>query len=50
MTYMTMVRHACGRCGKQQPAERMVYSKWTRQRYCADLTACAKRARRSVAA
>lgn len=46
MTAATATRHACARCGKKQKADRMVFSTHTRSRYCSDITACAKRARR----
>ena len=39
-----MIRHACARCGRKQPVERMVYSRFTHSRYCADITACRARA------
>lgn len=41
-----MQRHVCARCGRHDTADRMVWSSWTRMRYCADLKACAKRAAR----
>lgn len=40
------VRHACTLCGKLAPAEKLVYSTHTGNRYCPDLDACKKRARR----
>lgn len=43
MTTLTVTRYACARCGKRQPADRMVYSRFTRNRYCRDLTACDRR-------
>lgn len=46
MTAATVVRHACARCGKKQKAEQMVFSSHTRKRYCSDLGACGRRARR----
>lgn len=30
----TPTRYPCARCGKQQPADRMAYSKFTHKRYC----------------
>jgi len=37
----------CARCGKRLPADRVrIYSKWTRNYYCFDMVACARRARR----
>lgn len=41
-----MLRHVCARCGKKSPVERMVFSTFTRQRYCSDVDACGRRARR----
>jgi len=38
--------YPCGRCGKRQTAARMLYSRWTHQRFCTDLDACAKRSSR----
>jgi len=38
---------ACARCGKRLPDEtRRVYSSWTRNHYCIDVDACARRAKR----
>lgn len=42
-----MTRYPCARCGKQSTAERMVYSKWTRNRYCLDFDACTRRKKRA---
>lgn len=39
-------RYPCARCGRHHPADRMVYSTWTKARYCTDVKACEKRARR----
>jgi hypothetical protein len=33
----------CSRCGKRQPAEKMVYSRFTRNHYCADFDPCDRR-------
>lgn len=38
--------YACARCGKRQRPEKMIFSKHTRKRYCRDLDACGKRAKR----
>lgn len=47
MTTNTLVRHACARCGKRQPADRMVYSKHSHLRYCRDFKTCDRRATRA---
>lgn len=47
---VTAVRHACARCGKRQPVDRMVYSRHTHSRYCQDFSACDRRAKRRAAA
>jgi hypothetical protein len=40
-------KHACARCGKKDTAARMVFSRFTGNRYCAYETgACEKRAKR----
>ena len=39
-------RYACARCGRVELADRMLRSRFTRQRYCPDLKACERRARR----
>lgn len=39
--------YECARCGKKQPADRMVHSTFTRLRYCADIDACGRRVRRN---
>lgn len=44
--YGAQPRYPCGRCGRHQTADRMVWSRWTRARYCTDLKSCEKRARR----
>lgn len=41
-----MSRHACAVCGKRDQAERMVYSRWTNDRYCVDIDACKRRSKR----
>lgn len=48
MTVPLTTRYKCGRCGHRDAAERMVFSRWTRSRYCQDINACAKRARRGA--
>lgn len=48
MTTVTVVKHPCARCQKRQPADRMVYSRHTRSRYCADFAACDRRAHRTI--
>lgn len=47
------VRYPCALCGKRQVAEKMVYSRHLKVRYCADIMACdvrSKRARRKKVA
>jgi hypothetical protein len=39
-------QYACARCGRRVRPERWVYSRHTGNRYCVELDACAKRARR----
>lgn len=46
MSTATIVKHACARCGKRDTADRMVFSSFTRNRYCADLSACDRRFKR----
>ncbi len=46
MTTTTVTRHACARCGKRHPADRMIYSTFTRNRYCADIAGCDRRHKR----
>jgi hypothetical protein len=29
-----MAKYECGYCGRLRPAEQLVYSRWTGQRYC----------------
>lgn len=41
---MTVV--VCARCGKRLKGGRWVYSPTTESRYCIDIDACAKRAKR----
>ena len=38
------MKHACARCGKKLPAEKMIFSRHTRARYCIDLAGCDRRA------
>lgn len=40
------VTHRCGRCGKRLKAGGYVYSRFSRERYCTDITACAARAKK----
>lgn len=42
----TLTRYSCARCGRKLRAESLVYSRHTRQRYCADVRACGERAKR----
>ena len=46
MSTYTLTRYPCARCGRKQPAERMVFSTFSRKRYCVDLDGCARRAER----
>lgn len=46
MATIPVTRYACARCGRWQTADRMVYSRYTRQRYCRDMTGCDRRHRR----
>jgi len=39
-------KHACARCGAKRTSEEMVYSRFTRNRYCRNLATCEKRAAR----
>lgn len=41
---MAVPKYHCGRCGKKGTAEQMVYSRFSGNRYCIDLAACARRA------
>jgi hypothetical protein len=43
------VRHQCVRCGRSQPRERLIYSRYTTSYYCLDFDACDKRAVRRMA-
>lgn len=38
--------YSCARCGKRAPADRQIFSRHTRNHYCADLDACNRRAKR----
>lgn len=46
LTVETTRRYPCARCGRRQPASLMVFSRFSRNHYCADLGACQKRAKR----
>lgn len=39
-------RYECARCGHRSAADAMIYSHWTRNRYCANVDACARRRKR----
>jgi len=39
-------RYPCARCGRHSVADTMVYSTWTGNRFCFDLRACERRAKR----
>lgn len=41
----TRVYH-CGCCGQKLKADRWIYSRWTGNRYCWDMTACIARRKR----
>jgi hypothetical protein len=41
-----VTRYPCSRCGKKDTAEHLVYSRFTGNRYCPDLDACDRRAKR----
>jgi len=41
------MKYPCARCGHRSKAEQMTFSKWTRNRYCADLDACTRRKKRA---
>jgi hypothetical protein len=43
-----VTKHACARCGKRETADRMVFSTYTRNRYCRDMTACDRRFKRKT--
>jgi hypothetical protein len=38
--------HCCARCGRYGRADFFFYSRWTGNRFCRDIKACDKRARR----
>ena len=40
--------YLCARCGKRATADRMVFSAFTRNHYCADVDACTRRAKRNA--
>lgn len=40
---MSAIKYPCARCGREDTAERMSYSRWTKQRYCHDTAACERR-------
>jgi hypothetical protein len=42
-------RNACVRCGRNQPRERLIFSKFTKSYYCQDFKACDRRAVRRAA-
>jgi len=44
-----VTRKTCAKCGKAQRREHLVYSRWTRNRYCLDFKACDRRAARRAA-
>lgn len=44
-----MARKSCDRCGKALAPEQWIYSRTTGKRYCPDLDACGKRAKRKKA-
>ncbi len=48
MTTPTLYR--CAICGRRSRPEQMVYSRFTRSRYCAELDACHARGRRRARA
>ena len=33
-------RYPCAVCGRHKTADRLIYSRWTRNRYCADIADC----------
>jgi hypothetical protein len=39
-------RHQCAKCGRYSPADKMVFSRFTKNRYCQDDRACSARAKR----
>lgn len=46
MKTVQTTRYACARCGHPDRPDRMVFSTYTRLRYCQDFAACDRRARR----
>lgn len=44
-----IAKHVCVRCGKKQPADKMIYSTHTRSRYCQNMAACDRRAKKAAA-
>lgn len=48
MTTATSHRvYTCARCNKQATADRLVFSAFTRNHYCADVDACTRRVKRT---
>lgn len=45
---MTAKKHECSRCGKPAVATEMIFSSWTRRRYCRDVNACTNRVARKA--
>jgi len=41
------MKYVCPICGTKQPVERTVFSRWTRNHYCAAIDACKERASRA---
>jgi deoxycytidylate deaminase len=39
----SVARYPCSRCGKRDVADRMIFSTFTRNRYCRDMTNCDRR-------
>lgn len=50
MTVAAPTIRPCNLCGHHDRAERMIYSRHTRKRYCGDPVACERRAKRKDAA
>jgi late competence protein required for DNA uptake (superfamily II DNA/RNA helicase) len=46
MATSTAGKYRCARCGKPDTAENMLFSAFSRNRYCLDLDRCAIRAER----
>jgi hypothetical protein len=42
-----MKSYHCDHCGRRLKPDQWIYSRWTGSRYCTDLNACTKRAKRS---